>query len=143
MPLSIARAMATDSECLERYYDLLEDTLKKNKLFNNPKYIYNLDETGMPLSPKGIKVAAKTGVKSVGAVCSDTKSQITVLVCVCANGTALPPFVIFDHKTLNPELTTGEIPGTVYGLSAKGWITRELFMYWFYQHFLTSVPCTS
>lgn len=51
-----------------------------------------------------------------------------------------PPFVIFDRKTLNPELTTGDIPGTLYGLSNKGWINQELFKGWFYQHFLPSVP---
>ena len=54
---------------------------------------------------------------------------MTVLACTCANGSVIPPFVIFDRKVLNPELTTGEVPGTIYGLSDKGWINRELFMY--------------
>ena len=132
--------MATDSECLERYYDMLEDTLKENNIYNNPTRIYNCDETGLPLNPKGIKVIAKTGSKAVSSVCGESKSQISVLACTCANGTYIPPFVLFDRKTLNPELTTGEIPGTIYGLSQKGWMNSELFMYWFYQHFLMCVP---
>lgn len=140
MPLALTRAMATDSDCIERYYDLLEDTLVRNKIFNNPARIFNCDETGMALSPKDMKVVAKTGSKNVWSVTGDTKSQVTVLACTSASGIALPPFVIFDRKTLNPELTTGEIPGTVYGLSKKGWMNRELFMDWFFLHFLTSIP---
>ena len=139
IPLGLARAKATDRECINKYFELLEVTLKDNKIFNNPSRIFNCDETGMPLSPKGVKVVAKTGAKSVSAVTGDTKTQVTVLACCCANGSIIPPFVIFDRKTLNPELTTGEIPGTIYGLSKNGWINQELFMYWFYQHFLPSI----
>lgn len=69
--LSLSRAMATDGECLERYCDILEDTLKKNNIFNNPMRIYNCDETGMPLNPKGIKVIAKMGSKAVPSIGGD------------------------------------------------------------------------
>ena len=44
--------------------------------------------------------------------------------------------VIFDRKTLTPELTKGEIPGTLYGLSSNGWIDMELFSGWLCNHFL-------
>lgn len=47
---------------------------------------------------------------------------------------------MIGRQTLNPDLTTGEIPGTVYGLSQKGWINRELFLSWFYDHFLPLIP---
>lgn len=140
VPLSMTRAKASDIESLEKYYDILEDILKLNSIYNNPGRIYNIDETGLPLNPKGMKVVAKTGAKSVSGVCGGDKSQITVLACVCAAGSAIPPFVIFDRKTLNPDLTTGEVPGTMYGLSANGWMNQELFTYWFYHHFLMSVP---
>ena len=63
-----------------------------------------------------------------------------MLACSCANGYVIPPFVIFDRKTLSPELTNGEIPGTLYGLSANGWIDMELFSAWFFNHFLKYVP---
>ena len=33
-----------------------------------------------------------------------------------------------------------EIPGTVYGLSSKGWIDQELFHLWFTKHFLLYAP---
>ena len=50
VPLSRVRAMATDSSTIDRYFCILEETLKDNGIFNNPSRIYNCDETGMPLS---------------------------------------------------------------------------------------------
>ena len=52
----------------------------------------------------------------------------------------MPPFVIFQRKTINEGLITEEVPGTLYGLSAKGWITRELFAQWFQKQFLAYIP---
>ena len=48
--------------------------------------------------------------------------------------------VIFNRKTLKPEFTYGEVPGTIYGLSKNGWIDKELFELWFTQHFLPNAP---
>ena len=87
-----------------------------------------------------MKVVDRVGVKNPVYLSGNTKAQVTVLACSCANGYVLPPFVIFDRKTLTPELTKGEIPGTLYGLSSNGWIDMELFSGWFCNHFLKFAP---
>ena len=138
--LSYARAMASDRECLSNYYDLLEDSLKINGVFDDPSCIFNCDETGMPLCPPSPKVIDMVGSKNPSYLTGGTKAQITVLACACAAGYAIPPFVIFDWKTLIPQLTKGEVPGTSYGLSSNGWIDRQLFTDWFFHHFLEYVP---
>ena len=48
--------------------------------------------------------------------------------------------IIWDRKTLKPELTTGEFPQTIYGLSPKGWMDMELFELWFIGLFLRTIP---
>ena len=45
-------------------------------------------------------------------------------------------YAIFDRLRLQQEFTVGEIPGTLYGTSKKGWIDSELFDEWFSTHFL-------
>ena len=52
----------------------------------------------------------------------------------------MPPMVIFDRKRLQPDLTKGEVPGTIYGLSNNGWIDSDLFIQWFSHHFLAYGP---
>ena len=74
------------------------------------------------------------------AINSGDKSQITILVCVSAGGHCIPPMVIWDRKSLSPQLTNSGIPGTTYGLSDKGWVNHELFNVWFHNHFLRYAP---
>ena len=140
MPLTYARAMTTDSDVFHRYYDMLEETLKSNGIFDNPTHIFNCDETGLPLSPKSLKIVDQMGSKYPSYITGSNKSQITVLACSCAAGYVIPPFIIFNRKSLNQELTKGEIPGTLYGLSDSGWMTRDLFLHWFTNHFLLYAP---
>ena len=98
--------------------------------------------SGFSLSPKSPKVVCSSGMNVVSHITSETKTQITVLACTNASGYVLPPFVIFDRKTLNPQLTIGEVAGTIYGLSSKGWIDKCLFSEWFFNHFLLYAPAT-
>ena len=141
-PLSFVRAMATDRECIGRYFDLLLTTLEENDLLNKATCIFNCDESGLPLSPKAEKVIIEVGSKNPFHLTGNTKDQITVLACSSAAGYALPPFVIFDRKNLNMKLTEGEVPGTVYGLSSNGWMTSELLAEWFKGHFLYYAPAS-
>ena len=134
-PLSLARSHASDPDMISRYFDLLERTLEENDLVSKPGQLYNMDESGMPLDPKSPRVIVERGSQAV-AVGSGNKSQVTIVGCVSAAGFCIPPMVIWDRKTLAPELTIGEIPGTIYGLSANGWMDMELFDIWFRNHFL-------
>ena len=135
-PLSLARATAVDEDALGRYFDLLERTLEDNGL---PCQIFNLDETGMPLSPQSPKCVFARGEKTPANIDGGDKAQITVVACVSAAGYCIPPMVIWDRKKLSLELTAGEVPGT---LSDKGWMDQELFYAWLSCHFLRYAPST-
>ena len=128
-------AMAKRNE-LDNYYKILKDVLDKNKLRDKPGNIYNVDESGIPLDPKPPHVVAMRGQRKVRYRCTGTKGQVTVVGCVSATGQVLPPFVIFDAKSMNMEWAKGEVPGTMYGLSDNGWVNMQLFKLWFSEHFL-------
>ena len=139
--LSAVRSRATDVDMLDRYFDLLEETLTSYDLLHSPAQVYNMDESGMPLDPKPPKLIFQRGCQHAAAFSSGNKKQITVVGCVNAAGNVMPPMVIWARKTLPPELAIGEVPGSRYGLSTKGWIDHELFDNWFHKHFLNQ--CTS
>ena len=63
VPLSYVRAIAQDEVVIRRYYDLLEETLVEHGILNDPTKIFNCDETGMPLSPKPLKIICKKVIK--------------------------------------------------------------------------------
>jgi hypothetical protein len=139
-PISQSRLAATSDVVLTNYFDLLESTLRDCDLTERPSQIFNLDESGFPLSPKPLKVIAKKGSRHPMCITGQDKSQITVLACVSASGYAIPPLVIFDRQTLREELVNGEVPGTMYALSSSGWMNSEIFEAWFSNHFLSHVP---
>ena len=142
VPLSLARAKATDPDVFAKYFDILEECFLQNEIFDKPSAIYNCDETGLPLNPACGKVVTKAGRKDANFVTGGDKSQVTVLACTSTAGFTLPPFVIFDRQALNQGMTKGEVLGTLYGLSRNGWINSELFYHWFLHHFLQYAPPT-
>ena len=97
VPLSMARAMASDRDVIDRYFNMLEDCLRSNEILDKPAHIFNCDETGVPLNPKSLKVVDRVGSKNPSYLTGGCKSQITVLACTCAAGYAIPPLVIFDQ----------------------------------------------
>ena len=109
-------------------------------LRDHPAQIFNVDESGVPLDPKALLLICEHGTRHPVSIGSGDKAQITIVACVNAAGMCIPPMVIWDRKLLSPELGMGEVPGTIYGLSSKGWIDHELFDAWFCNHFLCYDP---
>ena len=105
VPLSMVRAMASNQEVLDRYFNMLEDCLRSNVILDKPVRIFNCDETGMPLNLKSLKAIDKVGSKTPSYLSSGCKSQITVMACTCAAGYAIPPLIIFDRLSLNEAMT--------------------------------------
>ena len=81
-------------------------------------------------------VVAKRRQRKVRYRVSGKKEQITVLARGNAVGQAIPLMVIFEGKNFNHDWTLGEVPGTFYGMSNKGWTDQELFKHWLKDHFL-------
>ena len=56
---------AITSDNLEMYFDLLRNIYDDFEFDKFPESIYNMDETGVPLSPRPPKIIAKKGQKKV------------------------------------------------------------------------------
>ena len=138
-PLSLSRAKASDVAVINNYFDMLEATLLEYELLDKPCQLFNMDETGLPLDPKSLKAVCGVGTKNPAAVCTGNKTQVTTVGCVSAAGYCIPPMVIYGRKTISREMVKDEIPGTLYGLSPKGWMDQELFDLWL-NHFLRYAP---
>ena len=118
--LSLSRAKASDINVINKYFDLLQSTMDEYDLHDKPCQLFNVDEIGMPLNPKPLKMVCGTGSKNPVSTGSGNKSQITIVGCVNAAGYCIPPMVIYGRKTISAALVENEIPGTIYGLSSKG-----------------------
>ena len=135
-PYVSVRADCCNRQTYEKYFAMLKELLNNYDLVNKPGQVYNCDESGMPFDAHPQHVVTSKKMKKVRSRTSGNKSQTTVLACANAAGQVIPPMVIFDLKNLQHQLTEAEVPGTLYGLSEKGWIDGELFNGWLSKHFL-------
>ena len=138
--LAYRQATATNPETINNYFDQLEEILVSNSLGSCPSRVYNIDESGFPLQHRPGKRIVVRGQKHVIVPLSNDKTQVTVMACVSAAGSSIPPMVVFKRSNLTEDLIQGEVPDTLYGLSKNGWMDGDLFTKWFHYHFLTHVP---
>ena len=83
-------------------YLFLSEAFVKHKFEAN--VVYNLDESGITMVQRVLKVIAEKGTKQVGHIMAQERGTL-VTVCCCANaaGQALPPAMIFPRVTLVAE----------------------------------------
>lgn len=95
------------------FYDLLEDEFTKHNY--PPDRVYNVDKSGLSIvQSKQLQIITRRGKKQVGALTSAERgSLVTVIFCMSAGGTFVPPLLIFPRKYMNEQLARGAPFGTV------------------------------
>ena len=142
-PQALGRERAIISfEMIEQWFDTLQSYLKKEikdheMLVQDPRRIFNADESGFPLCATTSRVLAPTGAKHVYQVVANDKTQITVMACLNANGDYMPPMIVYPGQRFR-AVGIDKFPGAIYGHSDKGWMDSELFVQ-FLHEFVTFV----
>lgn len=96
-PLERARATALTETTVNDYFDVSE---KLQKIHKPPQEnIFGMDETGinMGIAPME-KVVGEVGNRVQYQQTNGERENVTVIKCICADGTVLAPFVIFKGK---------------------------------------------
>ncbi|XP_025414245.1 uncharacterized protein LOC112686259 [Sipha flava] len=126
-----ARAMGFNKVTYTQFFNLLTGYIDKYKL--NANRIYNCDETGITVNPKGqSKVLATKGKRQVGILTSAERGEtVTAVICFSASDAYVSPMLIFPRKRNQPHFSTGLPPGSWVECHETGWITSELFLKWF------------
>ncbi|XP_030767509.1 uncharacterized protein LOC115891223 [Sitophilus oryzae] len=94
-----ARAMGFNKVAVAQFFHLLLETVDKYKLAG--EHIYNCDETGLTVNPKGhTKILALKGKLQVGTLTSAERGEtITAEICFSAAGAYMPTYAYFSKKT--------------------------------------------
>lgn len=117
--LSSQRVRGTDPFIIKQFYDDVEKMYKNEKIGPGDSGInFNCDETAFSHDPRDIKVVAEKGVKRISRnIAGSWKTNTTVLACGAADGTKLPPFIIFTGKQMwSTWIPEREYPGTCYSV---------------------------
>ncbi|KAF6217229.1 hypothetical protein GE061_001583 [Apolygus lucorum] len=98
------------------------------QILHHPIRVFNADESAFFLCPKGEKVLAQKGNKTIYQhVNNDEKECITVLVTANAAGQFAPPLLVFKYERIPSEILDGVDPSFGIGKSESGWMTGATF----------------
>lgn len=143
--VSIARATGMCKENCKHYFELLGKILDEHELHTKPSHIFNVDETGLQMNNKPGQVLAAKGSKNVSSITSGEKGEtISVIACCNAEGTFLPPYVIFKGKHKKLEYLDGMPNGSNMAMGEKSaYVNGPIFFDWLKNHFLLRKPTGS
>jgi hypothetical protein len=115
---------------VKKWFDIASNVLRNPALL--PSNIYNMDETGIQLGMLGtVKVIVPAGPSRNTRGAPQTRESVTAIECIAADGTYLPPMVIFASKTHRDSwYDHGATPGWVFANSPRGYTDDELSLAW-------------
>ncbi len=138
--LELTRALACSENVVYKWFDDFEKFLRDNKI-TVADQVYNCDESGFPLQTcSNKKVCVDKMTKRTFHLTSSSKTSITTLQCICANGAVVPPAVYFAGKSFNPEYSLGFPKNFYLGFSDSGWMETYHFFGWVSNHFVKRIP---
>lgn len=144
--VSMARADGMVKEEVNDYFNLLNKTLESLNILNKPGNIYNVDESGLQLNNPPKEVIAAKGSKSVQVRQSKEQGEtVTVVACCNAEGSFLPPYVVFKG-VYRQQVWLDNMPnGSEVVMGGKSaYINEVLFKNWLGNHFIprkAAGPC--
>ncbi len=102
--------------------------------------MWNADETGFCTSVASAKVLARKGTRDVHETSGGSGREFyTILAAGAADGTRLPPFILYKGVNLYLRWTQGEPAGSLFGMSDSGWMGESNFVEWFKKLFVPAV----
>jgi hypothetical protein len=100
--LESCRARSLNLAQVSGFFNILQDIILQYDIV--PSNIYNMDEKGIQLGVgKRMLVLVDRDQKTVQQVEDGSRELVTIIETVCADGTALPPCVIFKAKRRDLE----------------------------------------
>ncbi|BCR85148.1 transposase [Aspergillus chevalieri] len=134
-PKDPKRLQSQDLGIIQNWYDRLEILLKQYQI--QPQDLYNFDEIGfMEGQGRGEVVITKYPSRAQHPGASFSRGLISVVECISADGSVLPPCIILPGKGhLEDWYTHSDMPGNwILGVSPNGYISDEIAFEWI-KHF--------
>ena len=96
------RVANVDHQIIDKYFDVLQETLDTQALHDRPHLIFNCDESAIHLSKTSRKVVVPRKSKHAHTMTNATTQHVSVLCCVAAAGTAIPPWCVWRRWDESP-----------------------------------------
>ncbi len=129
------RRLCEDPQVIGGWFGLVKNTINKYGIL--PEDTYNFDETGFQMgqiSPSMVVTA--TDRQGRPKQIKPTNTQwVTLIQGACADGSTIPPFLVFKGQEFNNTWFHQGLPPTwTFSVSPNGWTSNQIGLQWI-QHF--------
>lgn len=128
--LTTSRRLVSEA-VISNWFQEVKSYIDQNKLttiLDNPRRVFNTDETAFFLNPKPGKVLAQKGSKNIyTSAGTDEKENITVLLTANAAGQLAPPMIVYRFVRIPQNIAVAMPSEWAIGKSENGWMTQEIF----------------
>ncbi|KAJ8876416.1 hypothetical protein PR048_020861 [Dryococelus australis] len=126
-----SRVSGFNRDKVKVFYDNLDELFDKHHF--PADRVFNVDETGLSIvQSKILHVVGHRGKCQIGVLTAQERgSLMTVIVCMSATGTFVPPMRIFPRTNMSLLLMRGAPPGSISACHPSGRIQSNLFKQWF------------
>jgi DDE superfamily endonuclease/Tc5 transposase DNA-binding domain/helix-turn-helix, Psq domain len=133
--IDAVRIKDTSSERLKQWFDDLEKVLVEYNI--KPENIYNMDESGFAIGEKEPgRCIINAKVRQQFQAKPGRQEWVSVVECICADGTIVPPLVIFKAENLSTQWIPAHIHGHWrFSCNSKGWTSNDHGVRWLKQCF--------
>jgi hypothetical protein len=135
LSIEAARIKEASPEKLMHWFDEFKRVIEEENI--RPEDIYNMDETGFSLGTLAqtrVVVDKTCGTRYRAA--PGRQEWLTILECICGDGTVISPFVIFTGKTLSTDWIPANFDDSWrFSVNTRGWTSNDHALDWLRQSF--------
>lgn len=114
---------------LKAWFEVYQIQTKDIRIEN----IYNMDETGFGIGTEECSrvIIDQSTLRTRYKTNPGQQEWVSVVECICADGTVISPFLIFKGDGINSNILSDEVPlDWCFGASSKGWTSNIHGLEW-------------
>ena len=128
--IEASRMEGATEEAINAWFDAFQETVDKFKISDSN--IYNMDETGFAIgSMESTRIIVDSATRTKWQANPGRQEWISVIECICADGTVIDPFVIMKGKNVTREATPAHLDRIwTFTSTANGWTSDYNSLEW-------------
>ena len=128
--IDASRVKAATPETISHWFNVLEQVIDEYNIIE--ENTYNMDESGFAIGEiEATKCIVNSRVRQHLQAKPGRQEWVSSVECICADGTSIPPLIIFKAQNLNYQWIPASIADDWrFACNSKGWTSNDHGMQW-------------
>jgi len=128
--IDASRVKAATPEAIAKFFEDLSNVIKEYNI--TPENEYNMDESGYAMGKiEASKCIINSRIRQQLQAKPGRQEWVSTVECICADGSSIPPLVIFKAENLNYQWIPASIADDWrFSCNTKGWTSNEHGLQW-------------